>query len=85
MAKNQQNTAHRPASGITAQPAPTRTDKEQDDIEPHKKPVKADKVADFYDAIFWTVVAMVAVGTNTVAIILSVGLVILVLETAGKA
>lgn len=49
MAKNQQNTAHRPASGITAQPAPTRTDKEQDDIEPHKKPVKADKVADFFE------------------------------------
>jgi len=39
----------------------------------------------FTHAIFWSVVAMVAVGTNAVAIILSVGLVLLVLETAGKA
>ena len=39
----------------------------------------------FTHAIFWTVVGLVAVGTNAVAIILSVGLVLLVLETAGKA
>ena len=39
----------------------------------------------FTHAIFWTVVAMVAVGTNAVAIILSVGLVLLMLETVGKA
>jgi len=39
----------------------------------------------FTHAIFWSVVAMVAVGTTAVAIILSVGLVLLVLETAGKA
>ena len=39
----------------------------------------------FTHAVFWTVVAMVAVGTNAVAIILSVGLVMLVLETLGKA
>ncbi|MEE8148356.1 MAG: hypothetical protein V3T24_12170 [Longimicrobiales bacterium] len=34
--------------------------------------------------IFWTVVAMVAVGTNAVPIILSVGLVLLLLESIGK-
>lgn len=39
----------------------------------------------FTHLIFWTVVALVAVGTNTVAIILSIGLVLLLLETAGKA
>ena len=39
----------------------------------------------FTHAMFWTVVAMVAVGTNAVAIILSIGLVLLLLETAGKA
>ena len=39
----------------------------------------------FTHAIFWTVVGMVAVGTNAVAIILSIGLVLLMLETAGKA
>ncbi|MFQ5537221.1 MAG: hypothetical protein ACE5GJ_07180 [Gemmatimonadota bacterium] len=39
----------------------------------------------FTHLIFWTVVAMVAVGTNAVAIILSVGLGILVLESLGKA
>ena len=39
----------------------------------------------FTHAIFWTVVAMVAVGTNAVAIILSVGLVLLMLEAVGKA
>jgi hypothetical protein len=39
----------------------------------------------FTHAVFWTVVAMVAVGTNAVVIILSVGLVLLVLESLGKA
>lgn len=39
----------------------------------------------FTHLIFWTVVALVAVGTNAVAIILSIGLVLLVLESAGKA
>ena len=39
----------------------------------------------FTHAIFWTIVAMVAVGTNAVAIILSVGLVLLMLEAVGKA
>lgn len=39
----------------------------------------------FTHAVFWTVVAMVAVGTNAVAIILSVGLVLLFLESVGKA
>ena len=35
----------------------------------------------FTHAIFWTVVALVAVGTNAVAIILSIGLGLLVVET----
>lgn len=39
----------------------------------------------FTHLIFWTVIAMVAVGTNAVAIILSVGVVLLVLESLGKA
>lgn len=39
----------------------------------------------FTHAVFWSVVAMVAVGTNAVAIILSVGMVLLVLESLGKA
>jgi len=39
----------------------------------------------FTHLVFWTVVAMVAVGTNAVAIILSVGLVLLVLESMGRA
>lgn len=39
----------------------------------------------FTHAIFWGVVALVAVGTNAVAIILSVGLVLLFLESIGKA
>jgi hypothetical protein len=38
----------------------------------------------FTHMIFWTVVAMVAVGTNAVAIILSIGLGLLVVETATK-
>lgn len=39
----------------------------------------------FTHAVFWGVVALVAVGTNAVAIILSVGLVLLFLESIGKA
>lgn len=39
----------------------------------------------FTHAVFWTVVGMVAVGTNAVAIILSIGLVLLALESLGKA
>lgn len=39
----------------------------------------------FTHAVFWSVVAMVAVGTNAVAIILSAGLVLLFLETIGRA
>lgn len=39
----------------------------------------------FTHLIFWSVVAMVAVGTNAVAIILSIGLVLLALESLGKA
>jgi hypothetical protein len=35
----------------------------------------------FTHLVFWTVVGMVAVGTNAVAIILSVGLGILALES----
>ncbi len=39
----------------------------------------------FTHLVFWTVVGMVAVGTNAVAIILSVGLMLLLLEAVGKA
>lgn len=39
----------------------------------------------FTHLVFWTVIGMVAVGTNAVAIILSVGLVLLLLESVGKA
>ena len=39
----------------------------------------------FTHLVFWTVVAMVAVGTQAVAMILSMGLVILALESLGKA
>ncbi len=39
----------------------------------------------FIHAVFWTVMALVAVGTTAVANILVVGLVLLVLERAGKA
>jgi hypothetical protein len=39
----------------------------------------------FTHLFFWTVVGLVAVGTNAVAIILSVGLVVLLLESVGKA
>ncbi|NNF13054.1 MAG: hypothetical protein HKN72_07520 [Gemmatimonadetes bacterium] len=38
----------------------------------------------FTHVVFWTVVAMVAVGTNAVAIILSIGLGLLVVETLTK-
>jgi hypothetical protein len=39
----------------------------------------------FTHLVFWTVVGMVAVGTNAVAIILMVGLGMMVLETFNKA
>jgi len=39
----------------------------------------------FTHLIFWTVIGMVAVGTNAVAIILSIGLALLVVETATQA
>jgi len=39
----------------------------------------------FTHLMFWAVIGMVAVGTNAVAIILSVGLVLLALESIGKA
>lgn len=38
----------------------------------------------FTHLIFWTVVGMVAVGTNAIPIILTVGLVYLALETVGR-
>ena len=38
----------------------------------------------FTHAIFWPVVGLVAVGTNAVAIILSIGLGLLVFETVTK-
>ena len=38
----------------------------------------------FTHLIFWTVVALVAVGTNAVAIILSLGLGLLVVETVSQ-
>jgi hypothetical protein len=39
----------------------------------------------FIHVVFWSVVGLVAVGTNAVAIILSTGLVLLFLESAGRA
>ena len=39
----------------------------------------------FTHLIFWSVIGMVAVGTNAVAIILAIGLALLVLETATQA
>lgn len=39
----------------------------------------------FIHVVFWSVVALVAVGTNAVAIILVTGLVLLFLESVGKA
>jgi hypothetical protein len=38
----------------------------------------------FTHLIFWTVVAMVAIGTSAVSMILSMGFVILVVETVTK-
>ncbi len=38
----------------------------------------------FTHAVFWSVIALVAVGTNAVAVILAVGLGLLVFETATK-
>lgn len=38
----------------------------------------------FTHAIFWTVVGLVAVGTNAVAIILSIGMGLLVVETLAQ-
>lgn len=40
---------------------------------------------DFIHLVFWTVISMVAVGTNFMAMVLSLGIGILVLETIGKA
>ncbi len=39
----------------------------------------------FTHIVFWTVVGMVAVGTNVIPIMLSVGIVLLFLESIGKA
>jgi hypothetical protein len=39
----------------------------------------------FMHAVFWSVMALVAVGTTAVANILVVGLVVLFLESVGKA
>ena len=39
----------------------------------------------FIHVVFWGVVALVAVGTNVVAIIRATGLVLLFLESVGKA
>jgi hypothetical protein len=39
----------------------------------------------FIHVVFWSVVALVAVGTNAVAIILATGLVLLFLESTGRA
>ena len=38
----------------------------------------------FTHAVFWSVVALVALGTNAVAVILAIGLGLLVFETATK-
>ena len=39
----------------------------------------------FIHVVFWSVVGLVAVGTNAVAIILVTGLALLFLESAGRA
>ena len=39
----------------------------------------------FIHLVFWSVVGLVAVGTNAVAITLATGLVLLFLESVGKA
>ena len=38
----------------------------------------------FTHVVFWTVVALVAIGTNAVAIILSIGIGVLAVETLRK-
>ena len=38
----------------------------------------------FIHIVFWSVVGLVAVGTNAVAIILATGLVLMLLESVGK-
>lgn len=38
----------------------------------------------FTHVVFWTVAALVAIGTNAVAIILSIGIGVLALETLRK-
>lgn len=40
---------------------------------------------DFIHVIFWTVVLAVAVGTNLIPIVISVGIALLLLESLGKA
>ena len=39
----------------------------------------------FTHLVFWSVVGLVAIGTNAVAILLSTGLVFMMLEAMGKA
>jgi hypothetical protein len=39
----------------------------------------------FIHLVFWTVIAMVVVGTNAVPIILTIGAVLMLLESLGKA
>ncbi len=39
----------------------------------------------FTHALFWSVIAMVAVGTNAVAVILAIGFGLLLLESIGRA
>ncbi len=39
----------------------------------------------FIHIVFWTVIAMVVVGTNAVPIILTIGAVLMLLESLGKA
>ena len=41
--------------------------------------------SNFIHIVFWSVGGLVAVGTNAVAIILATGLVLLFLESVGKA
>lgn len=39
----------------------------------------------FTHLVFWSVIGLVAIGTNTVAVVLAVGLGLLFLETIGRA
>jgi len=39
----------------------------------------------FTHVVFWSVVGLVAIGTNAVAVILAIGLGMLLLESIGKA